>query len=58
MSDKRTPRTWGENVWPTAKQLSDWLAVCTEAERITHAEIAVRDAQAHDRCIVAHREAP
>ena len=48
----RTPRTWGENVWPTAKQLADWLTVCTDAERIVHAEIAIRDAQAHDRCLV------
>ena len=54
MSTERTPRTWGENVWPTAKQLADWLTVCTENERTIHAEIAIRDAQAHDHCIVAH----
>lgn len=55
---ERTPRTWGENVWPTAKQLADWLAICTENERIIHAEIAIRDAQAHDRCLVQHDRGP
>ena len=52
MIGERTPRTWGENVWPTAQQLADWLKVCTDNERLIHAEIAIRDAQAHDACMV------
>lgn len=49
---QRTPRTWGETVWPTSKQLADWLKVCTDNERLIHSEIALRDSQAVDRSLV------
>lgn len=52
-----TPRSWPPHALPTAEQLAEWLAVCTDAERLAFAEHALRfEATAH-ACIMRDHEA-
>lgn len=48
-----TAKTWPENSWPTAEQLADWLARCTDAERVAFAESVLDRAQQLGRALVA-----